>query len=175
MFVYAVAVQGELGWSPLRSGLALTPMAAAFFVASLLTSRLLAPWGRSVLTAGLLVQSVGYAVLIVTVASRWPGQLRPTDLILGLLVAGFGRGLVMSPIFGLVLSQVPVDLAGVGSGVMSTIQQTALAVGATAIGTLYLSLAQTDDAGRSAFLVVLAIQGLVAVGGAVLSRSLPQP
>lgn len=102
MFVYAVAVQGELGWSPLRSGLALTPMAAAFFVASLLTSRLLAPWGRSVLTAGLLVQSVGYAVLIVTVASRWPGQLRPTDLILGLLVAGFGRGLVMSPIFGLV-------------------------------------------------------------------------
>lgn len=58
---------------------------------------------------------------------------------------------------------------------MSTIQQTALAVGATAIGTLYLSLAQTDDAGRSAFLVVLAIQGLVAVGGAVLSRSLPQP
>ena len=48
----------------------------------------------------------------------------------------------MSPIFGLVLSQVPVDLAGVGSGVMSTAQQVALATGATAIGTLFLSLQQ---------------------------------
>ncbi|MGZ4551796.1 MAG: hypothetical protein ACXVXK_19865, partial [Blastococcus sp.] len=90
------------------------------------------------------------------------------------LVAGFGQGLVMSPLFGLVLSQVPVDLAGVGSGVMSTTQQTALAVGATAIGTLFLTLARADDAGRAAFLVVLAIQGAVAVGGAALSRLLPQ-
>ena len=46
----------------------------------------------------------------------------------------------MSPIFGLVLSQVPLDLAGVGSGVMSTAQQVALATGATAVGTLFLTL-----------------------------------
>ncbi|MGZ4632507.1 MAG: MFS transporter [Actinomycetes bacterium] len=174
MFVYALAVQGQLGWSPVTAGAALTPMAGAFLVASLLTSRLLARWGRTVLTGGLVIQAVGYAVLIATVASRWPSELRPVDLTAGMLVAGFGQGLVMSPLFGLVLSQVPVDLAGVGSGVMSTTQQTALAVGATAIGTLFLTLARADDAGRAAFLVVLAIQGTVAVGGAALSRLLPQ-
>ena len=45
MFVYAIAVQGVLGWSPLKAGAALTPMAVAFFVASLLTSRAAGPLG----------------------------------------------------------------------------------------------------------------------------------
>lgn len=175
MFAYAIAVQVGLGWSPVKAGTALTPMAASFFVASLLTSRLLARWGRSVLTAGLAVQAVGYAVLLATVAARWPQDLRPVDLAAGFLVAGFGQGLVMSPLFGLVLSQVPADRAGIGSGVMSTAQQVALAVGATAIGSLFIELADgSADAGRGAFAVVLAIQGGIALGGALLSRHLPQ-
>jgi predicted MFS family arabinose efflux permease len=177
MFVYALAVQGELGWSPLTAGGALAPMAVSFFASSLLTSRLLARFGRSVLTAGLLVQLTGYALLIATVAAQWPGQLRPIDLAPGMVVAGFGQGLVMSPIFGLVLSQVPVDLAGVGSGVMSTTQQIALAIGATGVGSLFLTLSSgplSADDGRLAVVVVLAIQAAVAGGGAVLSRFLPQ-
>ena len=175
MFTYAVAVQGGLGWSPLKAGAALVPMAGSFFVASLLTSRLLARWGRAVLTTGLAVQAIGYVVLVATVAARWPDHLRPVDRVAGFVVAGFGQGLVMSPIFGLVLSQVPLELAGIGSGVMSTAQQVALAVGATAIGSLFVSLAAgSTDAGRTAFLVVLAIQGAVGLTGSVLSRFLPQ-
>jgi MFS family permease len=174
MFVYAVSVQGELGWSPLKAGAALTPMAASFFVASLLTSRLLRRWGRNVVTAGLALQATGLFVLIATVAAQWPGDIRPVDLAAGLLIAGFGQGLVMSPIFGLVLSQVPVDLAGVGSGVMSTAQQIALATGATAIGTLFLSLRSVGDQGRVALMVVLLIQAGVATLGIGLSRLLPQ-
>lgn len=175
MFAYGIGVQSGLDWSPVKAGAALAPMAGAFFVASLLTSRLLARWGRSVLTTGLAVQAVGYAVLVATVAARWPDHLSPVDLAPGFLVAGFGQGLVMSPIFGLVLSQVPLHLAGIGSGVMSTAQQVSLAVGATAIGSLFVSLAAgSTDAGRTAFLVVLGIQGTVALGGAVLSRHLPQ-
>jgi MFS family permease len=174
MFVYAVSVQGELGWSPLKAGAALTPMAASFFVASLLTSRLLRRWGRNVVTAGLALQATGLFVLIATVAVQWPGDIRPVDLAAGLLIAGFGQGLVMSPIFGLVLSQVPVDLAGVGSGVMSTAQQIALATGATAIGTLFLSLRSVADQGRTALMVVLLIQAGVATLGIGLSRLLPQ-
>jgi EmrB/QacA subfamily drug resistance transporter len=174
MFVYAVAVQGELGWSPLKAGAALTPMAGAFFIASLSTSRLLRRWGRNVLTAGLALQATGLFVLIATVAAQWPGDIRPADLAAGFVIAGFGQGLVMSPIFGLVLSQVPLDQAGIGSGVMSTAQQVALATGATAIGTLFLTLSNVDDQGRSALMVVLLIQAGVAIGGVWLSRLLPQ-
>jgi hypothetical protein len=174
MFVYAVAVQGELGWSPLKAGAALTPMAGAFFIASLSTSRLLRRWGRNVLTAGLALQATGLFVLIATVAAQWPGDIRPADLAAGFVIAGFGQGLVMSPIFGLVLSQVPLDQAGIGSGVMSTAQQGALATGATAIGTLFLTLSNVDDRGRSALVTVLLIQAGVATGGVWLSRLLPQ-
>jgi hypothetical protein len=74
-----------------------------------------------------------------------------------------------------VLSQVPLELAGVGSGLMSTAQQIALAVGATGIGSLFVSLAAgSSDSGRTGFVVVLAIQGGVALAGAAVSRSLPQ-
>jgi hypothetical protein len=126
------------------------------------------------LTAGLALQATGLFVLIATVATQWPGDIRPADLAVGLVIAGFGQGLVMSPIFGLVLSQVPVDQAGIGSGVMSTAQQVALATGATAIGTLFLTLSNVDDQGRSALIVVLLIQAGVATGGVWLSRLLPQ-
>jgi hypothetical protein len=60
---------------------------------------------------------------------------------------------------------------------MSTAQQIALAIGATGIGTLFLSLSSgpfSDHAGRSAVVAVLAIQGAVAGGGALLSRWLPE-
>ena len=47
--------------------------------------------------------------------------------------------------------------------------------GATAIGSLFVSLAAgSTDAGRTAFLVVLAIQGAVGLTGSLLSRHLPQ-
>ena len=98
-------------------------------------------------------------MLVATVAAQWPGSIRPVDLVAGLLIAGFGQGLVMSPIFGLVLSQVPLDLAGVGSGVLSTAQQVALATGATAIGTLFFACRASPTRGRAALLVVLADPG----------------
>ena len=172
MFVYAVATQVLLGWSALRAGLTLAPMAGAFLVASLLTSRLLARYGRNVLTAGLLIQSVGYVALAVTVATRWPDGLDAAWLLPAMLVSGFGQGLAMSPIIGLVLAHVPLDSAGVGGGVLATTQQTALALGATGVGTLFASLA-SSHVGAGPLVLVLLIVVAVALGGAVFSRLLP--
>jgi hypothetical protein len=89
-------------------------------------------------------------------------------------VAGIGQGLVMSPLFGFVLAGVPASRAGVGSGILTTTQQTALALGVATLGSLFLSLAGTGSLGtRDAFVVVLMVQvaiaGLVAIG----SRTLP--
>jgi hypothetical protein len=51
----------------------------------------------------------------------------------------------------------------------------ALAVGATAVGSLFISLSTgAADGGQSAFVTVLGIQLAVAAGGTVLSRFLPQ-
>jgi EmrB/QacA subfamily drug resistance transporter len=172
MFCYALLVQVGLHASALTAGLGLVPMAAAFLLASLSTSRLLARYGARVLTAGGLLQAIGLIILAVTVWQGWP-HLAVIDLSPGLIVAGVGQGLLMSPLFGVVLSQVPAAAAGAGSGVLTTTQQTALALGVATLGSLFLALAGDGTGVRAAFVVVLAVQVLVALGVAAGARGLP--
>ena len=106
MFCYALLVQEGLHASALTAGLGLVPMAATFLFASLSTSRLLARFGAKVLAAGGLLQAAGLIILGVTVYLGWP-HLSVIDLAPGLAIAGLGQGLVMSPLFGIVLSEVP--------------------------------------------------------------------
>jgi hypothetical protein len=95
------------------------------------------------------------------------------DLGPGLAVAGLGQGLVVSPLFGIVLSQVPAAVAGAGSGVLTTTQQSALALGVATLGGLFLSLAGDGTGISTAFIVVLAVQVVIAAGVAAGARGLP--
>jgi EmrB/QacA subfamily drug resistance transporter len=173
MFVYALVIQGTLGFSPLRAGIALSPMALAFLVTSLMTTRLVARHGRSVITAGALIQLLGLLMVMASLAAWWP-QISLFDLAPGLVVMGAGQGLIMSPLIRVVLSEVPVESAGAGSGVLTTTQQTSLALGVAIIGSAYLSLAPVDRLGpMHAFVLVLGLQAVVAAGLAAASRGLP--
>jgi MFS family permease len=174
MFVCAIALQHGAGFSALKSGAALVPMASTFLVASLYTARLTARYGRLVLGAGAVIQGIGLTGLAATLLIAWPA-VEPLNLAPAMAVAGFGQGLVLSPLFGLVLSGVPSDRAGVGSGVLSTTQQSALALGVASLGSLFLSLSSSDSLGtRDAFIVVLAVQTSIAALVALASRLLPQ-
>jgi EmrB/QacA subfamily drug resistance transporter len=172
MFCYALLVQDGLHASALTAGLGLVPMAAAFLLASLSTARLLASHGPRVLTAGGLLQALGLIVLAVTVWQGWP-HLAVIDLAPGLVIAGLGQGLLMSPLFGVVLSQVPAAASGAGSGVLTTTQQTALALGVATLGSLFLALAGDGTGVRTAFVVVLAVQVVIAVAVAAGACGLP--
>jgi MFS family permease len=172
MFSYALLVQEGLHASALTAGLGLVPMAAAFLVASLNTSRLLARFGAKVLCAGGLLQAAGLVILGITVYLGWP-HLSVIDLAPGLAVAGLGQGLVMSPLFGIVLSEVPAALAGAGSGVLTTTQQSALALGVATLGSLFLALAGDGTGISRAFIAVIAVQVVVAVAVAAGARGLP--
>src|ERR1700728_4507783 len=81
----------------------------------------------------------------------------------GMVIAGAGQGLVMSPLFGVVLSEVPPAVAGAGSGVLTTTQQTALALGVATLGSLFLAMAGDGVGVRDGFITVLAIQVAVAM------------
>jgi len=52
----------------------------------------------------------------------------------GLAIAGFGQGFVMPSLIRVLLSEVPVSVAGAGSGVFTTTRQLSLAVGVAAFG-----------------------------------------
>jgi EmrB/QacA subfamily drug resistance transporter len=172
MFCYALLVQVGLHDSALVAGAGLAPMAAAFLLASLSTSRLLARYGARVLAAGGALQAAGLVVMAVTVCLGWP-HLSVLALAPAMVIAGAGQGLVMSPLFGVVLSEVPQNAAGAGSGVLTTTQQTALALGVATLGSLFLTLAGDGVGVRTGFVVVLAIQVVIAVAVAAGARGLP--
>ncbi|GAA3235149.1 hypothetical protein GCM10020256_52800 [Streptomyces thermocoprophilus] len=95
-------------------------------------------------------------------------------LLPGGVVAGVGQALQLPVIYRVVLSEVPAGRAGVGSGVMSTTQQASLALGAAALGTLFLSLAPRTGM-RDALLLTLAAQLIGVTLTATLSLRLRRP
>jgi hypothetical protein len=89
-------------------------------------------------------------------------------------LAGIGNGLVLPPLFRVVLSGVPADRAGVGGGVLVTTQQTSLALGVATLGSLFLSLEAPGGPGlRTAFTIVLLVLAAAAVLVGVISLRLP--
>ncbi|HEY8719337.1 MFS transporter [Pengzhenrongella sp.] len=171
MFVYAELTQFVLGWTALRAGLALVPMGAAFLVGSISTAWLVARWGRTVITAGGVLQGLALVVLAVTVRSAG-GALTPLDLAPGMLLVGAGQSMVMSPLIGVVLADVPAHAAGAAAGLFATFQQSSLALGVAVFGTIFLELLPRYGEGR-AYLVGALVQTVAAVVVVVLSRRLP--
>ncbi|MDX2974125.1 MFS transporter [Kribbella solani] len=160
MFVFALATQGEAHMSPLEGGLSLLPMAVGFLITSVYGPRLQARYGAGLILRGWIIQAVGYALLAVVALTLWP-HVDPWRLAIPMLVAGFGAGLVMVPLIGVVLSQVPPAQAGLGSGILLTSQQTCLALGAATVGTAYLSLAGSSwGQGKALAAVALTITAI---------------
>jgi MFS family permease len=175
MFVYAVTLQDGLHLGPLGSGAALTPMAVGFFSMSMVSSRLVARFGQKVVVVGSSIQLIGILMLIGATTMLWP-NLNVLDLAPGMLFCGLGQGLAMTTLFRVILSKVPTEIAGVGSGVLTTTQQTFLALGVATLGSLFVSLSSPDSLGmKSAFMLVIGLQAVLTVGVVIFARRLPDP
>ncbi|NIH77558.1 MFS transporter [Amycolatopsis viridis] len=173
LFVYALTLQDGLRLGPLASGLALTPMAVAFLVMSLLSSRFVARLGRNVIVLGTTVQVIGLLALIGAVLAFWP-QVTVLTLVPGMLITGAGQGLTGPTLFRVVLSRVPAGSAGAGSGMLTTTQQSSLALGVATLGTLFAAL--TGPFGMAGALVlVTGLQAIMMAGIALTARRLPDP
>ncbi|WDV51545.1 MFS transporter [Streptomyces coeruleorubidus] len=172
MFVIAVALQQGAGLGPVAAGLALAPLAVVFFVFSLLGPRLVARYGTRVVTAGAVLQGLGLALMALAAWHFWP-HLGFVELLPGAAIAGAGQALQLPVVYRVILSEVPPARAGVGSGVMITTQQSALALGVATLGTLFLSLVPGMGM-RNALVTTLLVQlaGVVLTG--LLSLRLPR-
>jgi EmrB/QacA subfamily drug resistance transporter len=172
MFATAIALQDGLGLDAFRSGLTLAPMSLTFVIASLTNARLAGRYRtRRLITTGALVQAAGLSALIATVSLGWP-HLDPPRLAPAIAIAGYGQGLLVSPLFRTILDGVPATRAGAGSGVLSTMQQASLALGVATLGSLFLSLGHSPTSTRGALIVVLAIQTTIALIVAATARTL---
>lgn len=172
MFVIALVLQRGAGLGPVPAGLTLAPMAVAFLFVSLAGPRLISRFGTRVIAVGSLLQGVGILLIVLTAWRDWP-HLGVGSLLPGTAVAGAGQALQLPNLMRIVMSEVPPARAGVGSGVMITTQQSALALGVATLGTLFLSLVPHEGM-RDALVVTLLAQlaGIALTG--LLSLRLPR-
>ncbi|RJK96552.1 MFS transporter [Vallicoccus soli] len=131
-FVLALYFQSGEGYSPLLSGLAITPFAVGSAFASAAGGRLVGRYGRALVVVGLATVAVGLAAADLVIA----GDPERVGLLtaLPLLVAGLGSGLVITPNQTLTLATVPVEQGGAAGGVLNTFQRIGAAIGIALVG-----------------------------------------
>ncbi|MEU5789991.1 MFS transporter [Micromonospora purpureochromogenes] len=164
-FIFTLYLQNGLGYSPLIAGLAITPFALGSALASTLGGRIVNRFGRPLVGIGLVVVVIGLGTVVLVLRGS-PQHSVPLLTAVPVLVAGLGSGLVITPNQTLTLSQVPVPQAGSAAGMLQTGQRIGSAAGIAAVGAMFFSsLASTGGDWAAAFRHSL----LLAVGVVVLA------
>jgi EmrB/QacA subfamily drug resistance transporter len=136
MFTLTLFLQLGQGYSPVRSGLALAPWALGTAIGAGLGGAALAPrFGRAVLQAGTVVTAIGLVLLVVLVGHG--GSTPYWALVPGAFLGGLGFGLVVAPLFDVVLAAVDDRAVGPASGILNAFQQLSGALGVALLGTLF--------------------------------------
>jgi EmrB/QacA subfamily drug resistance transporter len=140
-------LQGTLGFSPVKTGVAFLPMVAALATMAQISNRvLLAKLGpKIIIPVGLLCSAVALFMLhMVGLHTSYLTHVFPY-----LILLGFGFGLSLAPAFSTgTLGLKPHD-AGVGSATLNTSQQVGGSIGTALLNTLAAGAAATYLAGRT--------------------------
>jgi EmrB/QacA subfamily drug resistance transporter len=140
-------LQGTLGFSPVKTGIAFLPLVAALAATAQVSNRVLLPrFGpKPIVPIGLLVSAAAmFGLHLVGLHSSYVSHVLPY-----LLVLGFGFGLSVAPAFSTgTLGLVPQD-AGVGSATLNTAQQVGGSIGTSLLNTIAASAATSYLVGRA--------------------------
>jgi EmrB/QacA subfamily drug resistance transporter len=152
-------LQGVLGWSAIRTGLAFLPMTGAVVAASAGGSTLLGPrvTPKVVIPLGMLIAAAGMALFTrITVAGSYAGQVLPASIVLGV-----GLGTVFGFASNVATRGVADDDTGVASAMVNVGQQVGAALGTALLNTIAANAAQGYLAGRSGAPALLAAEAAV--------------
>ena len=131
-FFVSLFVQNILGYSPVEAGASFLPMTLCiiFFapVAGKLSDRI---GSRLLMSGGMVLVAVSLVLfsLLDETSSFW-------NLFPALLVGGAGMAMAMTPTTSAAMSSVPVDKAGVGSGVLNSSRQVGGSLGIAIMGAI---------------------------------------
>jgi EmrB/QacA subfamily drug resistance transporter len=136
MFLYlTIYMQGVLDYSPLETGLHFLPLTVLSFLASPISGSLSHRIPiRVLLGVGLTAVGVGLLLMYGLGPDSSVGELLP-----GFLIAGIGIGTANPGIGQAAIAVVPVERAGMGSGINTTFRQVGIATGIAALGAIFQS------------------------------------
>jgi len=164
--VMTMYMQTALQIPPLEAGLVFVPLALTFVIASRVSGVRAKHRGTLVLIEGCAIQVAGLAVLALTVTLIAPAAL---TLALILMIFGYGQGLVMAPLSGVVLSSVKPASAGSGSGMYGTTAQIANAAGVAAIGAVFFAVAAALTPTQALLVSIVLFALSIVISAAMLS------
>ena len=131
-FFNTLFLQRVLGYSALEAGLAFLPFTAGIIIGSVASQPLIPRLGaREVPVIGLGIAVVGMLLFLrLSPESTYVGDILP-----GIMLASIGMGLTFVPVTLIATSGVPVDDAGLASGLFNTSQQIGGALGLALLST----------------------------------------
>lgn len=131
LFLLPIFLQSILGYSAIKTGLTLTPLAGVVIFAAPLSGWLSDRIGsRWLVSAGMLVLAGGFflARAAMSLAADW------SSFVIPFMICGIGIGMVMAPLTAVVMASAPRDKAGQASGVLSTMRQLGSVLGIAVMG-----------------------------------------
>ncbi len=152
--VFALYFQHGLGYTPLQSGLAVTPFALGSAASAAVAGRLVIRYGRWLTVVGLVgvvIGLVGAALVLHAAAAASAAWM----VALPLLVAGIGGGAVISPNVALTLECVPPRMGGVAAGALQTGQRIGSAIGTGTLAAVFYGVLSHNGSYQDAIAAAL--------------------
>jgi EmrB/QacA subfamily drug resistance transporter len=129
-FFTSLYLQGTLGFSPTRAGLAFVPMALCVAVSASIAPQIAARAGaHRTVAAGMLLMVVGLILF-----ARLGLGAGYSDLLPGFMLFGAGAGLMNVPVTNVVMQATPPARAGIASALLNASREVAGLLGITVIG-----------------------------------------
>jgi len=134
-FFTSLYLQGNLGFSPTKAGLAFVPMALCLALAAALSPRVVPLLGtHRTVALGMALMTVGLVLF-----ARLGAGVTFGDLLPGFVLFGLGAGLMTVPVTNAVLGSVPTAQAGIASGLFNASREVAGLLGVTVVGAVLRS------------------------------------
>jgi EmrB/QacA subfamily drug resistance transporter len=181
-FFVSLYLQNILGWSPTRAGASFLPMTLLIIIVAPIAGRLSDRVGSRWLMGG------GMTLVSISLLLYQRVGLHSTfwTLLPAMLLGGVGMAMTMSPMTAAAMASVPVDKAGVGSGVLNSFRQLGGSLGIALMGAILASYVTTPqfhslegaqqfvNGLHAALLVAAVITFLAAVVAVLLVRTEPE-
>ncbi len=136
VFLTSIFVQGVLGYSAMKAGLAFLPFAFAITAGTVVARHLLAHAApRLVATIGLVI-TAGSALLLAQASSS---STYAANLLPGLVLLGLGVGMVFIPVSITAMAGIPEQHAGVAGGFLMTGHEVGAALGVAVLSAIATS------------------------------------
>jgi EmrB/QacA subfamily drug resistance transporter len=162
--LFGIYQQEGRGSDPLMSGLAFLPYGIGLFIGPPISAPLVARHRSLLLTVGMMIQVVGYALIGIAVARGASEAV----VLATVFIAGFGQGVALPRLFNSAMGDVPAEQAGVAAGVISSLLQIGAAVSVAAIGSLFFAVLGRAT-GEPAYAHAFAIAMIAVVGALALA------